>query len=400
MRNNLKSKEDVKICTYVICKNELKHVRNWLTRVWCNGKGSDYICVLDTGSTDGTFEELLSVANELSIPDSQFIIKRKEYDFFRFDTARNDSIDIIPTDVDIDVCFCVDLDEYVEEDFWDDLRSTVFEHPDFERIYYKYAQKLVDNSPSVIFWYDKIHSTGEWLWKQPVHELLVRKDGNECKRAFKMSADKIYLIHHQDPSKNRDSYIKLLKLREEENDGDPYGSYYLGMHLMQVDRDAEALPYFIKCISYLLETSDGLHTISPAYCRAANCFTTFGELDVAEHLFKKAIETDPSIGMSYIYLAQLYAYSNRPQDAYDVLDSFHKNAIKKDMWYEEPWVWSHWKECQIIGDALCWEEKYAEALEYFKTAEAYILTDEDRTDAIEHHFYLDYDFVCNKVVNK
>ena len=44
--------EDVKICTYVICKNELKHVEKWLTYNWNGGKSSEYICVLDTGSSD------------------------------------------------------------------------------------------------------------------------------------------------------------------------------------------------------------------------------------------------------------------------------------------------------------------------------------------------------------
>jgi len=44
----------MKLCAYTICKNEIKHIDNWV-----NGLKNevDYICVLDTGSTDGTVEK-------------------------------------------------------------------------------------------------------------------------------------------------------------------------------------------------------------------------------------------------------------------------------------------------------------------------------------------------------
>ena len=43
-----------KICVYAICKNELRFVEQWYNSV----KEADYVVVLDTGSTDGTFEKL------------------------------------------------------------------------------------------------------------------------------------------------------------------------------------------------------------------------------------------------------------------------------------------------------------------------------------------------------
>jgi len=45
---------DKKICIYAICKNEMKFVETWLN----NMSEADYIVVLDTGSTDGTYEYL------------------------------------------------------------------------------------------------------------------------------------------------------------------------------------------------------------------------------------------------------------------------------------------------------------------------------------------------------
>ena len=43
-----------KICVYAICKNESKFINRWLECV----KEADYICVLDTGSTDNSVDLL------------------------------------------------------------------------------------------------------------------------------------------------------------------------------------------------------------------------------------------------------------------------------------------------------------------------------------------------------
>ena len=45
-----------KIAIYAICKNEIKFVDQWIKSMI----EADYICVLDTGSTDGTYEKLLT----------------------------------------------------------------------------------------------------------------------------------------------------------------------------------------------------------------------------------------------------------------------------------------------------------------------------------------------------
>lgn len=50
-----KKKKNLKIAIYAICKNELQFVDKWFMSML----EADYICVLDTGSTDGTYEALL-----------------------------------------------------------------------------------------------------------------------------------------------------------------------------------------------------------------------------------------------------------------------------------------------------------------------------------------------------
>ena len=49
----------MKTAAYTICKNEIKKLDQWLYYT----KDFDYRVILDTGSTDGTFEALQKVPN-------------------------------------------------------------------------------------------------------------------------------------------------------------------------------------------------------------------------------------------------------------------------------------------------------------------------------------------------
>jgi glycosyltransferase involved in cell wall biosynthesis len=66
---------------------------------------ADHIIVLDTGSEDNTVELLQSLGVE---------VHKKTYEHFRFDDARNDSLDLIPDEYNIRVC--TDLDERFDND--------------------------------------------------------------------------------------------------------------------------------------------------------------------------------------------------------------------------------------------------------------------------------------------
>lgn len=84
------------VCVYAICKNEAKFVPGWIESM----READSIVVLDTGSTDETVRLLeeggAKVTREIISP-------------WRFDTARNRSLELVPEEADI--CVCTDLDE-------------------------------------------------------------------------------------------------------------------------------------------------------------------------------------------------------------------------------------------------------------------------------------------------
>ena len=86
----------MRIAVYAICKNESQFVDRWMDSM----SEADQVVVLDTGSTDDTVERLkkrgAQVTVELISP-------------WRFDVARNRSLDLVSEDTDI--CVCTDLDE-------------------------------------------------------------------------------------------------------------------------------------------------------------------------------------------------------------------------------------------------------------------------------------------------
>ena len=85
-----------KVVVYAIAKNEEKFVDRWVNSM----QEADDIYVLDTGSTDNTVNKLKSLGVH---------VKQKIINPWRFDVARNESLKMVPEDVDI--CVCTDLDE-------------------------------------------------------------------------------------------------------------------------------------------------------------------------------------------------------------------------------------------------------------------------------------------------
>ena len=99
-----------KICVYAICKNEEKFIERWVKSM----SEADEIYVLDTGSTDNSVKKLKSLGVN---------VYEKKFKSFRFDDARNESLKLIPDDIDI--CVCTDLDEIFIEGWRKNLENSL-----------------------------------------------------------------------------------------------------------------------------------------------------------------------------------------------------------------------------------------------------------------------------------
>ena len=256
-----------KVCVYAICKNEEKFVDRWYESM----KEADEIYVLDTGSGDGTVDKLKSHGVE---------VKVMEIKPWRFDRARNMSLEMVPEDTDI--CVCTDLDEVflpgwrsMLEDSWQD---------DTKRLRYTYNWKLEKDTPVVSFFYEKIHARKGYKWIYPVHEIL-KYEGEDEKIVYN---EGIVLNHYPDSSKSRGSYLGLLELSVKENPDDDRNRHYLGREYMYHGRWNDAIGNLIIHLGLKKATWRDERAASMRYI--GRCYKNMGRIDEARLWYLKAID--------------------------------------------------------------------------------------------------------------
>ena len=221
--------KDIKICVYAICKNESKFINRWLESI----KDADYICVLDTGSTDNSVELLKNAG---------VIVRTKKFTNFRFDEARNESIKLIPEDTD--VCVSIDIDEIMLPG-WKDAIKKVWKS-DTTRLRYIYNWNLDEHDiPKVSFYQDKIHTYHGYKWVNPVHEILKYSGGEEHYE----TTDELIVNHYPDQTKSRSSYLPLLELSVKEDPENDRNMHYLGREYMYYKKWNEAITTLKKHLS-------------------------------------------------------------------------------------------------------------------------------------------------------
>ena len=131
----------MKVYVYAICKNESQFVKRWMDSM----SEADGVCVLDTGSADDTVERLR---------ERGAIVEVEQIRPWRFDTARNRSLELVPDDADI--CICTDLDEILHPG-WRALLEKAWT-PGTTRAAYRYTWNFnPDGSEGYVFWTEKAH---------------------------------------------------------------------------------------------------------------------------------------------------------------------------------------------------------------------------------------------------
>lgn len=149
----------MKIVVYAICKNEAGHAERWMASM----AEADGVYVLDTGSTDGTAERLRALGA---------VVVEERVEPWRFDTARNRSLELVPEDADI--CVCTDLDE-VFHPGWRAALEAAWTDGTTQAVYRYTWNFNADGSEGTVFWIEKIHARRGYRWTHPVHEVLERQ---------------------------------------------------------------------------------------------------------------------------------------------------------------------------------------------------------------------------------
>lgn len=210
----------MKICVYAICKNEEKFIERWYESV----KEADGIYVLDTGSTDNSVKLLKSLG---------VVVRQEIISPWRFDIARNKSLEMIPDDFDI--CICLDLDEVLNKGWSKTIKSLWKDG--LTRLRYVYNWSLdKNNQPIISFYGEKIHKRKGFTWVNPVHEILKYKGEEKY-----LYTDKVIVNHYPDSKKSRSSYLPLLELAVKEDPHNDRNMHYLGREYMYYGKYEEAI---------------------------------------------------------------------------------------------------------------------------------------------------------------
>lgn len=196
----------MKIAVYTIAKNEEQFVQRWAESC----AEADHRLILDTGSTDDTY----SIAYGAGITIEQY-----EFKPWRFDTARNMALTMLPPDIDL--CIALDMDEVLTPGW----RQALENMPEgVTRPRYKYVWSWNDNgSEGLVYGGDKIHTRKNYRWHHPVHEVL-KPNGIIEKQHW---VDGLEIHHHPDKTKSRAQYLPLLKLAVSEDPRDDRNQFYL-----------------------------------------------------------------------------------------------------------------------------------------------------------------------------
>jgi glycosyltransferase involved in cell wall biosynthesis len=217
---------------YTICKNEIKYVEKWLYYT----KDFNYRVILDTGSTDGTYEEFKKAGN--------VIVEQKIFTPWKFNVARNYNLDMIPEHVDW--CLSPDLDEYFSINVLDEMENTIKKYPNVTNISCDRLDlytKDVRVGPPKSIGTNKIHRRHDYHWVQPIYEHLFWKYTDRSE--VEIYNDDIYLIHDQDFKKKErpELYLKMLREEFEENPKNCWTLWFLCSHYFR----EQDLDNFIKC---------------------------------------------------------------------------------------------------------------------------------------------------------
>ena len=191
----------MKIAVYAIALNEIKHCERFVKAC----QGADYIVVADTGSSDGTPEEL----ERLGATVHRISVKP-----WRFDTARNAALALVPADADI--CVTLDLDEVPQKNFFSQIRKHWVAEADHGWILFDTGSQWEK---------DKIHTRWGWQWKYTIHEVAVFYGEDRATRFCKIP--NALVKHEPDTTKSRGMYLPMLELDVKEHPDDPRSWTYM-----------------------------------------------------------------------------------------------------------------------------------------------------------------------------
>ncbi len=270
-------KKTLRIAVYTIALNEEKHAKRWAESC----KDADVRLVADTGSTDRTVD----ILSEEGVDTYSISVNP-----WRFDTARNTALALIPADVD--VCVSMDMDETLSDGWREVIEELWLEDTTRMNHWFKFNDSWSYSN-------HRIHARHGYYWRWPIHELLH----SYKEEVFAEAGQRLVMNHVPDGAKSRGQYLSLLEQAVKED--------YCGRTLYYLAREYKYHCRWSECIErvnqYLL-CSDAKWDAerSSAIRFAAEAHKKQDRLDDAMLSYLKACTEAPTHRESWCDLAQFY----------------------------------------------------------------------------------------------
>ena len=310
----------MKVCVYAIAKNEEKFVRRWLDSM----READGIYVLDTGSSDDTVRLL---------KEGGAHVKTEIFSPFRFDLARNASLNMVPEDATL--CVCTDLDEVFAPGWRKGLEEAA--KTGAEQIYYRYTWNFnPDGSEGHVFWIGNAHIRSGFEWRHPVHEVLYTQDGHESKTIY---AGGVWLKHLADPTKSRAQYLPLLELSVREHPENDRNSHYLGREYYFHGRYDDAIRELKRHLSLPQSVWRDERAASMRYI--SRCFLFKGDMSEGESWILRAVAEAPYLREPWVDAAKYYIKVKRWTGAVFCAERALEIKERSMSYINEPEAWGY-----------------------------------------------------------
>ncbi len=335
----------MKVCVYAIAKNESKFVKRWMESM----SEADSVYVLDTGSTDDTVEELKKCGVN---------VVTKKIEPWRFDVARNESLELVPLDTDI--CVCTDLDEVFEPGWRKELETQWNDSVTKARYNYNWSFDSYGN-PAVNFYIEKIHKREGYYWTHPVHEVLC------CKADYEnvITIDTITLNHYPDRTKSRGSYLPLLELSVQESPLDDRNMHYLGREYMYYERWNDCIDTLLKHLQLPTATWKDERAASMRFI--ARSYKALKRYEESRMWLDKAIEEAPYLRDAYVERALL----EQQLENWNCVEEYCLKALlipdHQKSYINEPFSWDH-TIFDLLSLSYYYQGEYVKSLKYINQA--------------------------------
>ena len=307
----------IQICVYAICKNEARFARRWYSSM----SEADAVYVLDTGSEDGSAELLTELGA---------VVQRQDVLPWRFDRARNLSLQLVPRSADI--CVCTDLDE-VFCPGWRVALERAWT-PETTQARYEYIWSFdAQGRDDVSFFAEKIHSRQNYIWRGAVHEVPVCTTGVP---RFTLARG-VRLEHYPDAAKSRGQYLPLLEQAVQEEPENDRMVHYLGREYMFVGRWSESIRTLQRHLELPRATWRDERCASMRFI--ARCWLHLQRRDEAEQWLLRACAEAPWLREPWVELA---GFCTESGDAAGALFA----ALRALEISERP--------CSYITEGVCW----------------------------------------------